>query len=257
VPTTRETPLPGGRKLAWEEYGDPEGIPVLWFHGSPSCRLEPTLVGDGRLRSLEHFAVLGNSGGAPYVAACAIAMPQRLSRAVIVSGGWDMTSAEVRGAVPFMNRMVFVMARGAPWLLGLLFRAMASSMQGDPAKELQQLKSRVPPADFASFSKPGRVEALGRLVRVAMRHGPRGAVHDMGLYVRGFDIDPRQVRAPITWFHGGQDANSPIALARRVCTEMPGATLVELAADAHLSTLCEHMDEIARELRASPSTENP
>src|SRR2546427_97593 len=31
-------PLDGGRSLGYAEYGDPEGDPVLWFHGTPGAR---------------------------------------------------------------------------------------------------------------------------------------------------------------------------------------------------------------------------
>jgi pimeloyl-ACP methyl ester carboxylesterase len=32
--------LPDGRRLAYAEFGDPNGHPVLYFHGAPSSRLE-------------------------------------------------------------------------------------------------------------------------------------------------------------------------------------------------------------------------
>ena len=41
--------LPDGRKLAYAEFGKPDGYPVLYCHGIPSSRLEPLLFGDGVL----------------------------------------------------------------------------------------------------------------------------------------------------------------------------------------------------------------
>lgn len=38
--------LPNDRRLAYAEFGKPEGHPVLYFHGAPSSRLEPLLIGD-------------------------------------------------------------------------------------------------------------------------------------------------------------------------------------------------------------------
>jgi pimeloyl-ACP methyl ester carboxylesterase len=38
--------LPDGRRLAYAEYGDPNGHPVFYFHGTPSSRLEPLILGD-------------------------------------------------------------------------------------------------------------------------------------------------------------------------------------------------------------------
>lgn len=36
--------LPGGRRLGYAEYGDPAGVPVLWFHGSPGGRRQIPLL---------------------------------------------------------------------------------------------------------------------------------------------------------------------------------------------------------------------
>lgn len=32
--------LPDGRVLGFAEYGNPDGVPLLYFHGYPCCRLE-------------------------------------------------------------------------------------------------------------------------------------------------------------------------------------------------------------------------
>jgi hypothetical protein len=37
--------LPGGRKLCHAEYENPDGLHALYFHGSPSSRLEPAMSG--------------------------------------------------------------------------------------------------------------------------------------------------------------------------------------------------------------------
>ena len=36
--------LHDGRRLGYAEYGDPHGFPVLYFHGLPSCRMEPAVL---------------------------------------------------------------------------------------------------------------------------------------------------------------------------------------------------------------------
>jgi pimeloyl-ACP methyl ester carboxylesterase len=118
-------PLPDGRLLAYTEYGDPSGYPVLWCHGNPGSRreadmLEPTLLQRTQVRAIvpdrpgiglstwknrrklaewptdlaaltaalkiERFALLGLSGGAPYALAYARVMPHQITRAAIVSG---------------------------------------------------------------------------------------------------------------------------------------------------------------------------
>lgn len=282
-----ELVLPDRRKLTYAEFGEPDGEPVLYFHGSPSSRLEPLLVGDDVLArlglrviapdrpgmggsdfqrgrriidwpvdvvaladavNLDRFAVLGNSGGGPYVAVCAAKIPERLRAAVIVSGGWRMDWPEARAGLPFPNRMMLFLARRAPFLLRLMLGMMGGIAQGEREKELAQLKKRVPPQDYAAFAEPGRLEAFGESMRECLRQGAKGAAYDLGLYVRDFGFGLDEIRVPLTLFHGECDTNAPIAMVRRAVSEIKEARLVTYPNDAHLSTLCNHMDEIAQVL---------
>ena len=116
--------LPDGRRLAYTEWGVPDGLPVLYFHGMPGSRLwcpdedatadarvrliMPDRPGIGRSDPLEgrtladwpkdvealadalrisRFAVVGVSAGGPYAAACSALIPGRLSGAALVSSG--------------------------------------------------------------------------------------------------------------------------------------------------------------------------
>lgn len=114
--------LPDGRRLAFTEWGDPDGKPVLYFHGTPGSRLwcpdeastaaahvrliVPDRPGFGRSDPQEgrtysdwpkdvealadalgmaSFAVVGVSAGGPYAAACAALLSGRVSSAALVS----------------------------------------------------------------------------------------------------------------------------------------------------------------------------
>jgi pimeloyl-ACP methyl ester carboxylesterase len=115
--------LPDGRSLAYAEFGDPDGRPVLFFHGTPGYRLNPWIE-DAELRSLgvrlialdrpgvgrstprpqrrlldwpddvqtladvlglERFAVVGFSNGGPHAAACAHKLGRRVSGTALVA----------------------------------------------------------------------------------------------------------------------------------------------------------------------------
>lgn len=59
--------LPDGRRLSYLEFGDADGHPVFYFHGSPSSYFEPLLIGEEIFRehNLRIIAVnrpgIGNS----------------------------------------------------------------------------------------------------------------------------------------------------------------------------------------------------
>jgi pimeloyl-ACP methyl ester carboxylesterase len=114
--------LRDGRRLAYAEYGEPAGWPIMLCHGTPGCRAlyapsiragtagSRIIVADrpgyggsdfytgwgllewaGDLEQLAgalgiaQFAVVGLSGGGPYAAACAYRLPQRVRVAGLVS----------------------------------------------------------------------------------------------------------------------------------------------------------------------------
>ena len=286
--TDLEIILRDGRTLTWAEFGDPDGWPVFYFHGSPSSRLEPLMVGDDVWRNLglriiaadrpgiggstfqprrafsdwpndveeladalgiEKFSVLGNSGGGPYVAVCAAKIPQRVRSAAIVSGGWRMDLPDAKENMPFVNRLFMVLASRVPPLCRLMLKIMGGAELKDRAREIEKLRSRMPEADVDAFAAPGRIEALFATMRECMRNGTHGAARDLRLYMREFDFDLSEIKIPIVMFHGEKDVNSPIQLARRMAAEMPTSRLITFETDAHFSTLCNHVEQIAEMIK--------
>jgi pimeloyl-ACP methyl ester carboxylesterase len=116
--------LSDGRTLAYLDIGDPEGRPLLYFHGGPGSRLEGLLFDELSQQlgirmiaterpgyglsdtqedrtyldwpedvseladqlGIDRFAVLGWSSGGPYAAAVGHKIPQRITVAAIVAG---------------------------------------------------------------------------------------------------------------------------------------------------------------------------
>ena len=283
MPRDETLTLPDGRLLTYAEFGDPGGRPLMYFHGAPSCRLEPGLIGDDVLRAarvrlvaadrpgmggstfqpgrgfgdwpqdVSHladalgwptFAVLGNSGGAAYAAACAARIPERLTSAVIVSGAWRMDAPEVATQLPFLNRLVWTLARRFPPGLRLLLSTMRGGSQRTLDEELASMQRFLPAADLAAFAAPGRLSVMQATVREALRSGTRGAAWDMQCHVRPFDFALSDIRVPLRLFHGSDDRNVPLALVQATLPSLPGAELVVFAGEAHLSTLSGHIAEI-------------
>ncbi len=164
--------LTDGRKLAYAEFGLPDGHPVLYFHGSPASRLEPLIVGDEAFSQfgfrvitpdrpgigqsdfqnhrgfsdwpkdvaaladalgLDQFSVIGNSGGGAYVAVCAAKIPERLLTAVITSGSWRMDWPESLDNLDFYQSLTWNVASKVPFLLPLLLRF--ASMMTQPQED--------------------------------------------------------------------------------------------------------------------------
>ena len=162
--------LPDHRKLAYAEFGKPDGYPVFFFHAAPSSRLEPLFIGDdiffklglrvicpdrpGMGQSdfqsrrgfsdwpkdvvfladtigLNQFSVLGVSGGGGYAAVCAAKIPERLSKVVIASGAWRIDS-EAMKAIGFPMNMMWQVAAHAPIFLPFILKTLMKMMSQPP-----------------------------------------------------------------------------------------------------------------------------
>jgi pimeloyl-ACP methyl ester carboxylesterase len=134
-PNDASVQLADGRALAYAEFGRPDGVPVLGFHGTPNSRLvhlgddQPRAAGarlilvdrPGFGRSdaqpgravldwprdiefladalgIERFAVFGISGGGAYATACGYAMGDRVSAVGLVSSVGPIADLEAREA---------------------------------------------------------------------------------------------------------------------------------------------------------------
>jgi pimeloyl-ACP methyl ester carboxylesterase len=287
--TDNSLTLPDGRKLAYAEYGQPDGYPVLYFHGNLSSRLEPLMIGDEIIRQyglriiapdrpgmgqsdfqnrwefsdwpkdvecladavgLEKFAVLGNSGGGGYVAACAAKIPDRLRSAVIASGGWRMDWPEARKHVKFPYSLNWSLAIHAPLLLPIMLKVSLAMPKDERGREkmLAQQKKTLAAADHAVLAQPGRLEAFIQMLTEAMVHGFKGSVWDIRLYVREWDFSFSEIQIPLKLFYGEQDMNIPLVVVRRAMRDLPTVELITYPDDAHFSTLINHFGEIAQAL---------
>jgi pimeloyl-ACP methyl ester carboxylesterase len=276
--------LPDNRRLAYAEFGQPDGHPVFHFHGSPSSRLEPLLLGDAVFRKLglriiapdrpgmgqsdfqldrgfsdwpndvvfladalglDKFSILGISGGCGYVAACAAKVPERLHSAVIVSGAWPMHYIE---DMPTASRLLWFLAKKAPIFHKILLKLMLRSLKGSPEKLLATFKKQLPPVDYAVIESPERMQAFAQMSLESMRKGVKGATRDLQLYVQEWDFSLDEIQIPLTLFHGEKDMNVPIAAVKRVMASLPMARLVTYPDEAHISLIVNHLDVIAKAL---------
>ena len=164
--------LQDGRLLGYAEYGDPDGQPLFFFHGTPGSRVEGRLNAEAAAaanvhliapdrpgfglsdfqpgRSIadwaddvaqladalgfDHFGVLGASGGGPPVIACALELPERLTTAGIVAGVGPADAAEATEGMSQSNRALFAVGRRAPFVLRPLLGAMDAAIRHGPAR---------------------------------------------------------------------------------------------------------------------------
>lgn len=168
--TPHELRLPDGRDLGYACSGDPDGIPVLHFHGGLSSKWEGALydeaargaglrlisvdrpgIGESSAdaaRTVRSFAadvaallahlsisaagVIGVSGGAPYALACAHALPASIRAVTVLVGLADVTDPTIRTQLAPAMRGLFglVAGRFSPLWAALAPAALMMNLPG-------------------------------------------------------------------------------------------------------------------------------
>ena len=163
---TASVTLPDGRDLAYEEYGDPAGFPVLSFHGGLSSRLldsapahQAARVAGVRLLSpdrpgiglstyqrgrrlvdwpadvahltdalgIERFAVMGWSAGGAYAVVCAAKLGRRVTAAALLSSAVPLDQYGTTRGLSFEDRVLLVLSRRMPWLAAAVMKVSVVS----------------------------------------------------------------------------------------------------------------------------------
>lgn len=274
--------LSDGRTLAYAEYGDPQGQPLMYFHGWPSSRLEAGMVdasarrhhlriiapdrpGFGRSDfkpgrrlidwpadvielanelGLDRFTILGPSGGGPYAAVCAWKISGRLASVGIVSGQSPASASSFLSGMRPLNRRLALIGRWAPWLFRLFSWPVIRALKRDPDGYLTRLMSDLPEPDREVMARAEIRKPLQNGALEAFRNGSRGAALENALYARPWGFDLRAITMDVQLWHGELDLNVPPAMGHYLASTIPNCHAHFYAGEGHLSVFVNHMDEI-------------
>ena len=271
--------LADGRVIAVEEYGDPAGVPVFYFHGWPASRLEAGLIQDLPVRllaldrpgygrssphrgrtlldwpadvaavadrlGLQQFHVVGLSGGGPYAAACAYALPDRVLGAALVCPVPPPHGVHPRA--PGIGHL-FRLGRH-PVLAHRLFSVLRPLLRRRVITPRTLVGNGLPPSDRACLT-PELLADLGRAWREGIGRSVLGALSDAQIYARDWAVPFGDIRVPVTVWHGADDSMIPLhALAP--LEAIPGMALRVVPDEGHYSLAIRHSGAILRNLLRS------
>ncbi|WP_096388899.1 alpha/beta fold hydrolase [Halopenitus persicus] len=262
----------GDRTIAYAEYGDPDGDPVLFFHGTPGSRLLAELLesaatehgvrlvaydrpGYGRsdpqpdrtvraaganatavldAAGIETARLVGFSGGSAYALATAATHPGRVDRVDAIAG---ITPPEFSESTALAPRLLAGMARRAPSVLGSVLRADAwVAERRSPSAVISRYTSDAVdepvPDDVAAIVKADLIEAVAR--------SRSGVVTEFRTTAAEWEIPLERLAEAaidVRFHHGDADANAPLADVQRFVAALPTAELRVLEGADHLRTL--------------------
>jgi len=247
--------LADGRRLAYAQYGPPEGRPVVACHGTPGSRLEHAAVSalhemgvrlivvdrpgyglsdfqPGRRLldwpddvvqladelQLDRFSILGFSGGGPHAAACASSMSQRIDCLALISSMAPLDATGVAEAMLPANRALFELAASDYRQLEQQLSTIATT----PEVLLDLLEGPAPAADKAVFAKQDFRRMYTTSLAESVRQGITGLAYDMSLLAQPWGFDPAMITSRVYLWQGEQDINAPAAMGRYLANTIQG-----------------------------------
>jgi pimeloyl-ACP methyl ester carboxylesterase len=252
----RVVELRDGRSLAYAEWGDPDGAPVVLLHGSPSSRLfhpDETVTASSAVRlitvdrpgyggsdfdpgrtilgwaddlaelvdalALERFAIVSHSSGGPYALACARKLPSRVVAVGLASSVAPLDELADRDDAPDEDERALVqLAREDP-------DAAMAKVAEDARWLLEQpelfLHAPRPEPDRALLADRAVSAMFLAALREAVRGGLEGYACDEVLERRPWGFELANVDVVVHLWHGGLDPYIPLGHAEYLARALP------------------------------------
>ena len=269
--------LPDGRRLACDEYGEPNGDPVFFLHGTPGSRLGPrpramvlyqlgvrliafdrpgygeSVPRPGRTVAdvaadvsaiadaleLDHFAAIGRSGGAPHALACAALLPDRITRVAALVG---LAPSGAEGLDWFAgmtqgNITEFSAARQGSGIVGERLRAAAERIRADPRQMINDLYADLTESDRQVVGDVGIRKMLISNFSEAFRFSADGWIDDVMALTAPWGFDPGDIAVPTLLWHGAEDRFTPAGHAAWLGDQIPGAIAIVEPGRSHFGAL--------------------
>lgn len=238
-----------GRDLGVRVWGDPDGAPIFWLHGTPGSRMlrDPTdayrrhrlavctydrpgyglssrrrgrthaqtvddVVPIAEALGWERFAVAGASGGAGPALAVAVLLPERVTRCAVIVGVAPSTADEIRSAMPDEERRICELGSAGD----------EDALAEDFDDFLRWTEAGMPDvlADEASR------RMLEEVVHEARRQGAAGYVDDAVADARDWGFAVEAIRVPTKILAAREDSAFMHLNSRWLADHIPGAELL-------------------------------
>ncbi|TCP19497.1 pimeloyl-ACP methyl ester carboxylesterase [Scopulibacillus darangshiensis] len=247
--------LRDSRRLSYAVYGDPNGVPVLLFHGTPGSRFDGKLVDEERLRGirlvvperpgyglsdskdnrllmdcikdvahlaehleLDNFFVIGISGGSPYALACAEKMADQVIGVAVICG---LGPLDYPGAMEGFSQEDQMVMKGDESAL-LKKKRIIEAIHAQPEAILESLDKHT---EFDSLLITPR---LSKVFLYSMKEATRsseGIISDSLIQAKPWNVSFEQITSPVYFWHGDHDKLVNIRHAKHLSKKIPNTQL--------------------------------
>ena len=267
--TTTTLRTKDGRQLCYAQWGDPAGAPIFNLHGTPGCRLNrypddealanigarvitydrpgygrsdrnpgrrvvdcvPDVEAIADAEGIDHFVVIGGSGGGPHALAVAARLPERATfvRCVVGVVPYDTADFDWFAGMDPENVKEF------GWALAgeeALYRELSREATAMVARVKVDAASVLGPgwdlaeSDRAVFAHPLVMQVMREAVPECVVNGPWGWVDDDLALTKPWGFDISEITIPAEVHYGKQDVLVPAAHGEWLGAHVPAAKVV-------------------------------
>lgn len=274
------------RLVAYERWGDLDGEPMFFLHGTPGCRLNrhadarlwPNLglhvitidrpgygvstalpgrrvshaAGDvaavADALGLGRFLVVGGSGGGPHALACAAELGHRVRACAAVASAAPLLPGEAEGLIGLNRTAHRILAEhGRPGMVDFL-GPLRDQFLADPVGALEAQLADAPASDIEWNQREDVRTVRREAILEALRPGVQGWVDDsISIFGDDWNVDLGRVNCPVRFWHSDDDKNGPLAAIERLVDSVPRATLTVWSGEGH-SAPARNMEQVLRDL---------
>lgn len=270
--------LADGRRMAYREFGAPDGWPVLALHGTPGSHLmfsiaaqsaaqlglrliapdrwgygrtdphpRPSLAAWGRDAAevaaglgLSQLSLVGLSGGSPYAAATAAELGHQVKKLALAVPVGPMAGDGSEHGLGLFHRLLFFSLGRRPRLVETLLGGFRRLMDWKPRRAISLAAIGQCPADRMLLRTPTVQDFLSETFRDGLGQGTRGPAIDLELFSSSWDVPLQRISSETRIWIGREDRLVPLSAARRLAAAIPGAVLTELDGRGHFWIVPEH-----------------
>lgn len=258
---------PGGERLAYDEYGSPQGFPLFYFHDAGSSRLECgffhkaarlngyRLIAIDRpgigcsdyypvrsaadfcrdvvcladMLQLQKFGVLSLGAGSVYGITLSHMQPQRVSLFLSLAGVPGVAFAE---ATPpsFLANCLHELTPGC---VKVMTRLRHMLLRDDPEQVIARMQEVLSVADRKMLFTPRIRQLQLRDIHEAVRNGSRGVAQDLGVSHQKLEFQLSDVVTPGFIWRGAADRISSRADCEYLVARMPNVRYHQVANGGH------------------------
>ncbi len=282
--------LPDNRRLSYQEYGQPDGIPLFYLHSILGSHLEirniahracveqgvrliaPNRPGFshsdpapnhtlldwaddlGALADhlgLDQFYVAGQTMGGPYACAAATKLKDRVKKLLIISSGVVPHTREEFAQQILLYRFAQRLARDFPSGYRLLYNLMFKGILKNRKKFLKNLAQDLVPEEAQLFKSESFCTQLFDGLREGYKQGGYHTARDVMLVMSDWGFALGKIDVPAQIWHGTEDRHVPCILSKKLADQLPDSELITVPGAGHFMAY-RNFDQILERFLAGP-----